>query len=58
MQATTEVIQNYDNKNVRNIGQDEARHRKYKGHNLDGGQVFDHSSDQTAVLANTTRDRL
>jgi hypothetical protein len=26
-----EVIQNYENANVRNIGQGEARHRKYKG---------------------------
>jgi hypothetical protein len=26
----TEVIQNYDNENVRNIGQGEDRHRKYE----------------------------
>jgi hypothetical protein len=26
-----EVIQNHENENVRNIGQGESRHRKYKG---------------------------
>jgi hypothetical protein len=26
-----EAIQNYENANVRNIGQGEAQHRKYKG---------------------------
>jgi hypothetical protein len=29
-----EVIQNHENLNVRNIGQGEARHRKYKSLNL------------------------
>jgi hypothetical protein len=29
-----EVTQNHENVNVRNIGQGEARHRKYKGLNL------------------------
>jgi hypothetical protein len=33
-----EVTQNHHNDNVRNIGQDEARHRKYKRLKLDGGQ--------------------
>jgi hypothetical protein len=41
----TEVIQNYDNENVRNIGQGEARHRKYKRLKLGGGQAYDRSSD-------------
>jgi hypothetical protein len=40
-----EVIQNYDNENVRNIGQSEARHRKYKRLKLGGGQAYDRSSD-------------
>jgi hypothetical protein len=30
-----EVIQNHENVNLRNIGQGEARHRKYKRLNLD-----------------------
>jgi hypothetical protein len=33
-----EVIQNYENANVRNIGQGEARHRKYKRLKLGGGK--------------------
>jgi hypothetical protein len=36
-----EVIQNHDNENVRNIGQGEARHRKYKRLKLGGGQAYD-----------------
>jgi hypothetical protein len=35
-----EVIQSYDNENVRNIGQGEARHRKYKRLKLGGGQAY------------------
>jgi hypothetical protein len=38
-----EVIQNHDNDNVRNIGQGEARHRKYKRLKLGGGHVYDRS---------------
>jgi hypothetical protein len=37
-----EVILNRGNENVRNIGQGEARHRKYKRLKLGGGQTFDH----------------
>jgi hypothetical protein len=44
MQAKAEVIQNHDNENVRNIGQGEARHRKYKKLKLVGGQAYDRSS--------------
>jgi hypothetical protein len=33
----TEVIQNHENEHVRGIGQDEARHRKYKGLKLGYG---------------------
>jgi hypothetical protein len=40
-----EVIQNHENKNVRNIGQGEPRHRKYKRLKLGGGQTYDRSSD-------------
>jgi hypothetical protein len=41
-----EVIQNHKNENVRNIGQGEARHRKYyKKVKLGGGQAYDRSSD-------------
>jgi hypothetical protein len=40
-----EVIQNNENENVRNIGQGEARHRKYKRLKLGGGQAYDRSSD-------------
>jgi hypothetical protein len=38
-------IQNHENENVRNIGQGEARHRKYKRLKLGGGQAYDRSSD-------------
>jgi hypothetical protein len=34
-----EVIQNHDNENVRNIGQGETLHRKYKRLKLGGGQA-------------------
>jgi hypothetical protein len=42
-----EVIQNHDNKNVRIIGQGEARHRMYvyKRLELGGGQGYDRTSD-------------
>jgi hypothetical protein len=40
-----EVIQNQENANVRNIGQGEARHRKFKRLKLGGGQAYDRSSD-------------
>jgi hypothetical protein len=40
-----EVIQNNENVNVRNIGQGEARHRKYKRLKLGGGQAYDRSND-------------
>jgi hypothetical protein len=40
-----EVIQNHENENLRNIGQGEPRHRKYKKLKLDGGQAYDRSSD-------------
>jgi hypothetical protein len=37
------VIQNHDSENVRNIGQGEARHRKYKRLKLGCGHVYDSS---------------
>jgi hypothetical protein len=39
------AIQNHQNPNVRNIGQGEAQHRKYKRFKLGGGQAFDRPSD-------------
>jgi hypothetical protein len=39
------VIQNHQNPNVRNIGQCETQHRKYKRLKLDGGHAYDRSSD-------------
>jgi hypothetical protein len=39
-----EVIQNNENANVRNKGQGEAQHRKYKRLKLCGGQAQDGSS--------------
>jgi hypothetical protein len=38
------VILNHDNEIVRNIGQGEARHSKYKRLKLGGGQAYDRSS--------------
>jgi hypothetical protein len=40
-----QVIQHHENIHVRNIGQDEARHRKYKRLKLGGGQAYHRSSD-------------
>jgi predicted nucleic acid-binding Zn ribbon protein len=44
-----EVIQNHENEHVSDIEQGEARHRKYKGLKLRGGQAYDRSSDYFAV---------
>jgi hypothetical protein len=38
-----EVIQNHGNANVRDVGKDEARHRKYKGLKVGGGQAYGRS---------------
>jgi hypothetical protein len=38
-----EVIQNHDYENVRNIGEGEANHRKYKRFKLGGVQAYDRS---------------
>jgi hypothetical protein len=40
-----EVIQNHENANVRNTGQGEPRHRKYKRFKLGGSKLYDRSSD-------------
>jgi hypothetical protein len=40
-----EVIQNNEKAYVRNIGQGEPLHRKYKRLKLGGGQAYDRSSD-------------
>jgi hypothetical protein len=39
------VIQHHEHIHVRNIGQGEARHRKYKTLKLGGGQAYDRLSD-------------
>jgi hypothetical protein len=39
------VILIHDNENVRNIGQDEARHRKYKRLKLGGGHAYEVSRE-------------
>jgi hypothetical protein len=52
-----EVIQNHDNENVRNIGQGEPRHRKYKRLKFGRGQTYNRSIDWNAVLAGATYDR-
>jgi hypothetical protein len=39
-----EVVQNHENANVRNIGQGEPLHTKYKRLKLGGGQAYDHSN--------------
>jgi hypothetical protein len=44
MQAKTEIIQNHNNENVHNIGQGEARQRKYKRLKLGGCQTYGRSS--------------
>jgi hypothetical protein len=46
-----EVKQNHENANVRDIGQEEARDRKCKRLKLGGGQAYDCSSDNRAVVA-------
>jgi hypothetical protein len=45
MKQQAEVIQNHENANVRNIGQGEPLHRKYKRLKFGGGQAYDRSSD-------------
>jgi hypothetical protein len=40
-----EVTQNRENANVRNIGQGEPRHWKYKRLKFGGGEAYDRSSD-------------
>jgi hypothetical protein len=52
-----EVIENHDNANVRNTGQGEPRHRKYKRLKLGGDKAYNRSSDWTAVVAGATNDR-
>jgi hypothetical protein len=44
MQAADNSIPNHDNVNIRNIGQGEAQHRKYKRLKLGGGQAYDQSN--------------
>jgi hypothetical protein len=53
----TKVILNHNNENIRNIGQGESRHRKYKRLKLGGSQIYDRSSDYPAIVAEATRSR-
>jgi hypothetical protein len=39
-----EIIHNHESENVRNIGQGETPHRKYKQLKLGGGHLYDRSS--------------
>jgi hypothetical protein len=43
-------MQNPENEHVRDIGQGEVRHRKYKRLNFRGGQAYDRSSHCAAVV--------
>jgi hypothetical protein len=47
-----EIMQNHENATARNIRKCEARHRKYM--RLGGGQAYDRSRDQTAVVTRAT----
>jgi hypothetical protein len=38
------IVKNHGNADVRNIGQGEPRHRKFKRLQLAGGQAYDRSS--------------
>jgi hypothetical protein len=40
-----QVIRRHENIHIRNIGQGEARHRKYKKLKHGGGQAYDRLSD-------------
>jgi hypothetical protein len=44
-----QVVQHHEKLHVRNIGQGEARHRKYKRLELGSCQANDRSSDETCV---------
>jgi hypothetical protein len=46
-----DIIQNHENENVLNIGQGEARHKKYKKLKLCGSHAYDRSIVWTAVVA-------
>jgi hypothetical protein len=39
-----EIIHNHENENVRNTGQGEIPHRKYKRLKLGSGHLYDHSN--------------
>jgi hypothetical protein len=44
------VIQNHENANVHNIGNGEARHKKYQRLKVGGDQAYDCSSDYATVV--------
>jgi hypothetical protein len=39
--SQAEIIHNHENENVRNIGQGETPHRKYRRLKLGGGHLYD-----------------
>jgi hypothetical protein len=45
-----EVIQYYENANIRDIGKGEAGHTKYNWLKLGGGQTYDRSRDLAAFV--------
>jgi hypothetical protein len=45
-----EVIQNYENANIRNIKRGEAIQRKYERLKLGGGQAYNRSSDYFVLI--------
>jgi hypothetical protein len=45
-----EVVQNHENANFGNIGNAESQDRKYKRLEFGGGQAYDCSSDEAAVI--------
>jgi hypothetical protein len=46
-----EVIQNHENEHVHSVRNGEARYRKYERLKSGGGQGYDRSSNQAAVVA-------
>jgi hypothetical protein len=46
-----EVIQNHENEHVSSTGEGEARHIKYKRLKHGGGQAYDRSNVEAAVVA-------
>jgi hypothetical protein len=50
MQAEAQVLRSHDHENVRDIGQGEAKHTKYKGFNIGCGLAYGISNVYIAHL--------